>query len=1296
MKLRRLLTTMALQIFILLSIAPKLAAVPGAPTPSGPPNGASVTVPFTISWSATLSPTEVNAGYNWQVSRSSSFSPLVLGDSTNPATTQDTISGLTAGTYFWRVQAADSTGQSAWSEPQSFTVTGAGPGTPGTPVLAPTRGYSTFHPWEAIHFDWTAVPDAVTYRLEVSNDPNFPVGPVPAGTVTFWNDNIPNNSDGYIHTMVGNWFARVFAVSADNPQEGIRSLPSNVIEFSCFFDNPIGPPPVLISPLGNPTLTLPVTIRWEHVPNPQPGGYLWEVARDPGFTDIEVFSNQNTEPFVELLSLSSGPKFWRVLSQHGLSSPTTNANTAFSSTGTFTIASEPSTPVSIVPRGNSDLVMYSGAFGFIAVQLTAGVPDGGATLALSSSHPAVLPVPATLSVQGGHAWTQFPINVGQVTSPTVVTLTATLNGASASSQVTVRPPTLNDQILQSVVRATGGTTMSGWVNLEGGGLAGANGFPVNLSTDSSAASVPATVTIPAGAGGTSFPIQTSPVTSDTTVTITASAGSVTSSWKITLTAEPSPKSLLVRPASTTNGSQGVVNAAEGVGHEQIMRLASSNPSLAAVPDTVTVSASSGIGFFNITTARVTAPTEVSISVTGGGVTLSQPLTLYPSLPALTSMTVSPGSVAGGTDSTGTVTLAGPAPAVGVKINLGSSQPLIASVPDIVTIPSGATSASFTVTTFPINFTSTVQLSASMDSVFQFTSITVGPAAPAGPSLAAISVNPTSVTGGSSSTGTVTLSAAAPSGGVVVSLSDNSSATSVPASVTVPAGSTSGNFTITTTSVTTSTPATISAVAGGVTRTVALTVNPPAPGRPSLISPANDARPAQPVTFDWSDVTGAASYEIQIDNTSTISAPFVASATPNVSQATIGDLPAQRLWWRVRARNSAGVFGPFSSTRRFTPQASTTTTPTLSAVSLAPSTVVGGAGSTGTATLTAAAPTGGAVVSLSSDSGVASVPASVTIAAGATSATFAVTTVAVTASSTATITASFGGATRSATLTIAPPASLSSVSLAPAAVTGGSPSTGTVTLTSAAPSGGVSIALASSNTAVATVPASVTIAAGATSATFAVTTVAVTASSTATITASFGGATRSATLTIAAPASLSSLSLAPATVTGGSPSTGTVTLTSAAPSGGVSIALASSNTAVATVPASVTITAGATTASFTVSTQAVTASANVSITAASGAVNRTAVLTVAPQASGTTLSVTATGRSGERVISSPTGINVAVGSTQSASFGTGTTITLSVSNGRDAIWSGACSSGGEKTETCAFTLNASAAVTANVQ
>ncbi len=44
----------------------------------------------------------------------------------------------------------------------------------------------------------------------------------------------------------------------------------------------------------------------------------------------------------------------------------------------------------------------------------------------------------------------------------------------------------------------------------------------------------------------------------------------------------------------------------------------------------------------------------------------------------------------------------------------------------------------------------------------------------------------------------------------------------------------------------------------------------------------------------------------------------------------------------------------------------------------------------------------------------------------------------------------------------------------------------------------------------------------------------------------------------------------------------------------------------------------------------------------------------------------------------------------------TSITLSVTNGRDAIWSGECSSGNNKTKTCAFTITGNAAISANVQ
>jgi hypothetical protein len=191
-------------------------------------------------------------------------------------------------------------------------------------------------------------------------------------------------------------------------------------------------------------------------------------------------------------------------------------------------------------------------------------------------------------------------------------------------------------------------------------------------------------------------------------------------------------------------------------------------------------------------------------------------------------------------------------------------------------------------------------------------------------------------------------------------------------------------------------------------------------------------------------------------------------------------------------------------------------PTLSSISLNPMSVTGGSPSTGTVTLSGPAPSGGAAVSLSGDNtAAATVPASVTVAYGATSATFTVSTSTVTASTPVTITASYGGGTKTASLTVTPPgsATLSAIALNPTSVTGGSTSIGTVTLSGPAPSGGAAVSLMSGNTAAATVPASVTVAAGASSATFTVNTSAVTATTPATISATYAGATKTASLTV---------------------------------------------------------------------------------------------------------------------------------------------------------------------------------------
>lgn len=86
--------------------------------------------------------------------------------------------------------------------------------------------------------------------------------------------------------------------------------------------------------------------------------------------------------------------------------------------------------------------------------------------------------------------------------------------------------------------------------------------------------------------------------------------------------------------------------------------------------------------------------------------------------------------------------------------------------------------------------------------------------------------------------------------------------------------------------------------------------------PALVSPAGGARfnRGQRVTFDWSDVSGAASYTIQVDDVNTFTAPLTATAQPNASTWSTTTLPARRLFWRVRARDAAGNPGAWSVVR----------------------------------------------------------------------------------------------------------------------------------------------------------------------------------------------------------------------------------------------------------------------------------------------------------------------------------------------------------------------------------------------
>ena len=643
-------------------------------------------------------------------------------------------------------------------------------------------------------------------------------------------------------------------------------------------------------------------------------------------------------------------------------------------------------------------------------------------------------------------------------------------------------------------------------------------------------------------------------------------------------------------------------------------LTSNHPEIVPT-QSVTAPASSNLFGFQATIATrpTSVDTDVTVTATDGRYSFSGVLTVRaaPPPPVLQGVSVNPSSVVGGNSSIGTVTLSAPQSGATVVALSTPAPTTVAQMPSSVTVPAGATSATFTITTFAVTSQFNMNIFAGLaGSPGVQTLLLITPGGPT--TISGLTMNPVDMVGGASSTGTVRLSAAAPSGGAVVTLSKAFSnggpgtvPVTIPASVTVPAGQTSASFTIATSSVTATTNVRISAAYNGSTFAADMTLFP-------LLSY---------VMFN-------------------------------------GNAP-------------------------------------------------GGTPATGTVGLGAAAPSGGLVVALSSgNTSLVTVPASVTVPAGQTTVNFTANTQPVTQTTGVVVTASSGGTTVSTTLFLVVSTAVSSVTLTPSTVTGGVSSTGRVTLQSAAPTGNAVVSLASSNTVLATVPFSVTVPAGQTSTTFTVNTAQVTAVSTVVISATYQNVTKSATLTLnpsgATGPTLSAVSVNPTSVVGGNSSTGTVTLTAAAPAGGAAVSLSDNSTA-ATVPASVTVPAGATSATFTVTTTSVTAATTVTISAVWGGVTRTSTLTVNPSAppppppgQPATLTVTATGRSGERVTSSPAGINVAVGTSGSGSFTTGTSITLSATNGRDTVWSGACSSGGNKTKTCTFTITGTASVTANVQ
>jgi len=132
---------------------------------------------------------------------------------------------------------------------------------------------------------------------------------------------------------------------------------------------------------------------------------------------------------------------------------------------------------------------------------------------------------------------------------------------------------------------------------------------------------------------------------------------------------------------------------------------------------------------------------------------------------------------------------------------------------------GKTTAVFSVKTIPVGVKTVATITGSAAGSTQSATLTINP-----PTLMTLTLSPSSVAGGKSSTGTVTIGNAAPTGGLLITLASSLSAATPPTTVTIAVGKTSATFTVKTTKVTSKSSATISAAFNGTTKTANLTIS----------------------------------------------------------------------------------------------------------------------------------------------------------------------------------------------------------------------------------------------------------------------------------------------------------------------------------------------------------------------------------------------------------------------------------------------------------------------------------------
>jgi len=871
---------------------------PPAPALVAPNNGASATQPVTLQWTAVSDPDGPIGNYTWQVATTSAFSVVIADGFTDvrngdPIPTFARLSGLPNGTYFWRVKTTQIVGgavfaiDSPWSVVRTLTITGLG-SAPGTPGFTAPANLSRFHALEDFDITWTAVPGAQYYLLEADDEPSFSapqtltLNAMQFGTKfrAGWGNEIPNV------------YYRVRAVSVDN----VRGLPSAVLNVKIVNTAPVPPAPIVQSPVGGATVSVPIKFDWSDTPNPQVSAYDLDVDTDPNFAGsfgVLLVQGVNRSDYVVAhdVPLPPGTYFWRVRARHGaVAGP-------WSASGSLRVVASPATPPGlellwIIPDPGT---VEGGAPTQARVTLSGPAPPGGATVRIMSDMEGV-EVPATVTIPAGSTdATVSPITTVPVGVGIVGALRADYGTGMQITSFGMVP--LLFSLSLNTDSVAGGNTVTGTITLQ-------RPAPENIdvtivSSDTSLAQPPAHVIVLAGNTSASFSIPTATVAA--TVPVVFDVGTANDGYhapQARLTIRPAGSAAPAPSLSTvTLTSPAVVGGTSATGTVTL-----TGPAPAGGASVQVTGSSSGTQFVNVPAGGRSAPFTITTSDAyfsrwgmiqasygssnsglHGAVLRVDPD--VPATPSLLAFGVNPSSTTAGGSVRGTVGLVTPAPPGGATISISSNTPA-AQVPASVTIAAGNSATTFTVGTSAVGSFTSATITGSSGASTKETFLEIFPNPNAGPQLASVTPGVTSATGGSNVTATVTLAGAAPSGGASITMSTSSTIAQAPPIVTVPAGQTSAAFTITTSAVTQNTFVTVTGTFGNGSKSGSFTLVPAAAGdttppTASITSPAAGATVSGTISIqaNASDNVGVTRVDFLVDGSllsSDTTAPFAAS------------------------------------------------------------------------------------------------------------------------------------------------------------------------------------------------------------------------------------------------------------------------------------------------------------------------------------------------------------------------------------------------------------------------------------